>query len=1658
MIFLSLERKVESVGKEEIMDITLVCRSFPQMPKSLVERENVLDIFDTIFEGGSQLVVIEGGEGTGKTTLLAQFAKKYPNQTISLFIKPTSRWTYDPQFLLLDLCGQIYWALNKRELNDVNQVDDGFLRTCIYQLQGLTRQKKYYFLVDGIEDIPEEQSQAREMILEMLPFGLPGFHFLLSGEQNHITPLLPTGVSVRSYPLTGFNLDEAMQYMKDITDDRKVVEDIRRTFRGVPIFLATIRRIVQSGTSLEELLEDMPSKLPQFFEIEWRAVNTQDAELSLLLAVLSFSLERHSIQDLTRITHIPEERIWGLLQEISFIVISLHQDEITFVTEAFRKFAASRLMHLKDQVDTYLIDDLLHKPDSPEANTYLPEYFARAGRYQDLLTYLSPDDHFTKIVERNQSLGPVRHRADVGIETALFLNRDEDLIRFCIQRAAISDFDQAEIWRSEVEAYTAMHDYDAALALAQRTELKEDRLHLLAVIAKAKRIQGLPLEPELLGQIRTLGVQIDSSMLSEKRAIDIAADLIFTLPDIAIELVEKATHAEVDTSARDWAFAQLSLAAVRHEQEPISSTDTLERIRSHIENPAARHFSHAAAFLFQASSAQEVLVEVASHEANDRFNLLRLWVGVNRKREDALEVVDTALRLMIQMTNYSPNARVLRQLAAPLPYSPDITWARQLVGTFDSQKNVIEDVGPTIDYVRLQLLLARTESRYPDAFETVRNRFIELYFYILDINDLAVKTQCIAQLADVLTTVDPQQDLEQLDLIHSTVQDDLQSYVGQLLESTADHYDASQGILRILVKTYPEKALSLATSLNTEPRRDHAMVTLITSAVEAPAHTVHWDFIEQVLQHIKDRSFIDRAYLTIVQELMSVDVINDSLLPRLIPFLANVRNIQDAEWRCRACSLAYTFLKKHDSFARYTTLSDTLSHQFRLAWETIDDGWNKVNAGFELAKTLAETSQELARVAIETTENFKHTLLLEVPSTAETYVACLELAIRAYSGLFPQNLLSESDKERLTDYIDRVPSLGIRAKLWSILAIRHYIHKQHQECVQIVNEHVKPLLEDLQETNREAYYEIVSTVAPALYCAHQLTTLERVVVLPQPHRDIAYGEICTFLLQKLPSTEPFEALWGHEYSLKYEEVIELCSLLTHMEHDSVIYSFIDHIVSSILAGKKKAGYPRQQQQDMIERLSQIAQTKFFNTRYIQHLGYNIVARAQIARLQRPKIDVWHALRDEAHQIPNLSDKAYALSIIAVCMSQDSQQFREVLTEAAEIIETIPVHLEKMERYESLASMAMYIDTSLAKKYIEAAFKCFSSSDDPNQHAIQRGIIDIAYRLDPEYAAFLASSMDDDPARIEVKRQVRILEAKKRMKNTSPSHIAEKLSIDAYADAAWMSLGALNSGRMSTVHLEHTREFLLIAAKYPLTKTYPILAWIIENAIKRFATSDLAKTHLRSVYYATLLGVELTGKMALHSSDQARRAKDYAGRIIENSSIIINSGTREATLNLFKNWFEKEVKDYVIIADPFFGPDDLEILNLLNAVNPSIRVEILTSRKHHKDREIRTPWEDAYRDYWLLKVSDQQPPFTEIVIVGTQRKHESPIHDRWLLTNGGGLRIGTSINSLGITKTSEISRLSPEEAEIREAEVNQYIQLPRKQEHEGDRLLYTLFNL
>ena len=79
-------------------------------------------------------------------------------------------------------------------------------------------------------------------------------------------------------------------------------------------------------------------------------------------------------------------------------------------------------------------------------------------------------------------------------------------------------------------------------------------------------------------------------------------------------------------------------------------------------------------------------------------------------RKDSPEVIEYALKLAIEATPYTFNSTVLRELAIPLPEISETEKLRRLIGLIDSQAKTAESLGPTEDFVRLQLLLARAEA------------------------------------------------------------------------------------------------------------------------------------------------------------------------------------------------------------------------------------------------------------------------------------------------------------------------------------------------------------------------------------------------------------------------------------------------------------------------------------------------------------------------------------------------------------------------------------------------------------------------------------------------------------------------------------------------------------------------------------------------------------------------------------------------------------------------------------------------------------------------------------------------------------------------------------------------------------------------------------
>lgn len=1648
------------MNKAIVLDLTVVCRSFPESPTPEIHREHLLDTIDKIFEGDTHLIVVEGAEGLGKTTLLAKYAKRHPHQALSLFIKPTSRLAYAPEYLKEDLSAQIFLALNKKNL-DSEAIDESFLRTQLPLLQRRAQRNReiYYFIIDGLADIPKEDSRIQDIVLkDMLPLGLSGFRFLLAGDLKQFSDSIHKSVFCKSFPLIPFSLDETERYLKNLNIERQLLEDVHKMCRGIPGHLASVKRMVQSGADIQNILNEDPDKLPDFLSIEWRKIKTSNDDQRNLLAVIAYGRKGYSIDDLARILALENATIISFLEGSGIITIDHKKNEVGFVSEAHRTYVANQLRDLKEEVNNLLIDDLLKDADSDTALLYLPNYYEQAGRLDDLLDYLTPD-HFTKILERSQSLNPVHRRADLGLMTARKQKRNEALMRFSLQKSIITELDGAEVWRSEIEARMSLKDYDSAVALAQNTVLKEDRLHLLAIIAKIKREQGLLPEQELMEQIRLLYDQIDQKALGE-RAVDIASDLISSHPDLAIRMVETATDTNESNNTLDWAFAKLSIVALDANRGQPQYSDAVEKTRSRIKDPKIHEFSAAASVFFGDYNAAEVMAHVNKLGMKNRLFFLRHWAIANQERDDAADVIDYALDLLIKNTPYTPKTRDLRELATPLPSVPDPSKARQLVGRFDSQKGSIENLGTTEDYVRLQLLLAQTESKYD--FAAAHNRTLEIYWYIGNLHDLAIKTECLAWMVAALKDIDSQGVLESKEGLHTVTQEELRSNIDQLLLATAEHFHAARGAIRALAKAKPEMAFDLAKSLNIQERRDQAVLELIKAAIETPITVHDLSFIITAINYIVDSNFKDEAIEKVIRRLSTTtENLDQSIVLTALPLINSIKDIRDAYSRCMACCFAYSFLKKQDA-DQYSGLVSDLLQRLDRAWESIDVGWLKVDIGFKIARTLAATSSEIAKKYLDLTDKIRDEIIIDAEAPALTYISCLKLAIRAYNGLLPQNINTRDDMERLSTLIDRIPSNGERIGLWSELALRCFVNKQSESCQRIVADHVKPLLQDISLDDADYRIRVLITTAPALFCAHRITALEMISSLPQPQCDEAYGRICDFILSKLPHSDPYDALSGDGFLLSIEEAIDICDLLKLMSTDQLIYKYIAAIGDSLVSRRSKDRLTTQQKIEIADRLKKIIDSKLPDLQNIKHDGFKIASLAQVARIQKVGHEVWDNLLEAVRNIPNIADKALVLSMIATAMpSKEANRRSQIVEEAKRLIDDIPADLDRIDRYIGLAEMMLDLDAVMSKRCLKAAMEFAVRTNNPDLlYPSQRRIIDLAHRLDTSYAASLASLVDDDPARVKtregLKNRLQLLDMKKKMADQTPSNLDSSTSKQNYPSAAWMLLGGLNADRVETIHFDFVRDYIQAASEFPLNQSYPILAWVIENATRRIAKTPQARTHLIPMFEATLLGAELTGKIAVRSLAQLKQVKNQAIKSSGSSTnIIIRAGEREKAIQFLKEWFTQEACNYLKICDPFFGIDDLEVLQILRSVNPHCRVFILTSKKQQD--KISQPWDDAFRTHWRVRISDQDPPETEIAIVGTESSGDLPIHDRWWLINGGGIRIGTSFNSLGITKSSEISILSPEEAKLLEKEVDQYLRR-EKREHNKEKLRYNLFSL
>jgi hypothetical protein len=1641
----------EGVISGKVVDCTTLSSTFPNSVPHEISRDAILNLVDEFFSSDIQLVTLDGKPDVGKTRIMAQFALRRPSNTITVFIKPNSWFMQEPGLLYADIASQIYWALNEEELTDPHSANEPLIRQLSFDLQRLAKRtgQMYYFLIDGMEDVTDGLAQFAGTLMAVLPLEYANFRFMFTGDAKWVPKNVLSKLRRKDYPVPGLTLEETIAYFDGCDLQRIEAEELYKSCsKGTPGYLASARRLIDAGMPASKLIEQLPESLPSPFQLEWQAIENAADQLFNILAVLSFDTNPHSVADLAALFETDPALVRKDLSSCGFVELPSTDDSpVTYVSTSFRRFAAEKLSTRRNAVWERLAQHLLAQTNTDKALDLLPSYLEKAGRPQELLGVLSPTS-FLLLVERTDSFIPLQRQSLMGLDTSVKLKRLGEALRFGVQLAAIADVSTSRLARAEVRARLAIGDYETALALAQSAVLKHHRLQLLAAIARFQRERGLTPETTVLESLDRLANQIDLREIGDD-IVELASDLMYSRPELAMKVISSVGPRTSDDRSMDWALVRLSIAAsINRGSESADLSATVKDLRSRIKDPVARRFSSAISLVVGNYTPAEVLTEVNNLESvGDRIFLLREWCTHTRTPEKAAEIIDYAVHLAIRTTAYSPTAKDFRDLALPLP-KIIVEQIPALITAFDIQREAARRIGPTQDYVQLQLLLAEAEGRVSQR--NAGQRLLQTYYDVRDIADLETRIVCTGLLVAASPRIDPGGAFEDTADVRKVSEVDFVDEVRALLRSTADHYVISRRIIEAVAISRPELAMQIANELNVQSRRDDALKDVVEQNLVGPVQDRPLEFLESVLGKFGDVDTEDEVVQHVLVALgQATPILLKELVPKISKYLERACTILNPTVACEALSSALVILHKT---GRSGALTQQVESALSARWESMGDPSEKLEAGYDIVVALADCARETAGSYLRTTDELKaeHTGL-----TGTTYMSCLRLAIRAFSGLLPRQLESSADFERLTLQIERVPSRLDRVWLWSELAMRCFINERSDDGKRVVNQKIRPLLDKLREPAEFDWRQAVTISAPALYEVNSVTALDVILALPSDSRDTALDRVLRFRMTNVPSGDPFEVGEDAGYNIDFSGCLEILKLVEHFDVDVQVYRYIESVASSAVWRHNRHQFTETQKNEIAQTIRAVASKKFPSPKWIKHEGFAILADAQAFRLLREKTVDWRPLVQRARSLPNDSDRVFVLAYLAQCMHGGHLTEKlALLREAKAIAENIPSTYDRVERLRLLASVARDIDIVLARSLIVDAMRIVKNSDNPDASEARRRLVDFAYQLDPDLASSLASSLDDDAARNAARRRIEYQKLKSDLLDSSDAGQVElSADEDDYAQAAWELLGYLNAGRAEPRDVAQTLKFVRIAGDQALTSAFPIFSWVIENAIVRRAHAEEAKRMVREMFEATMSASEIAAAVVSRAIGQAVAipTKPFTK---DHERIIIPADQRERAIDYFERWLIDHGKEYLKICDPYFGPKDLDVLKIVLSVAPDLGITIVNSRKQQEQEKVEWPWDDFYMRYWQKHFSGQVPPRTEIVVVAG-RAGELPVHDRWWLTNGAGLRLGSSFGGIGKSRDSEISILTDSEVAERSEITDSYI-TRSKREHRGEKLTYQSF--
>lgn len=1655
-----------------------VSAQIPPRPDQYIDRPHYAEILSNLFQN-EDAVVLTDSAGAGRTTLLAEFARQHETHAVTLFLRPVSRFSYDPTFIAAAIAEQLRSFARHDNISSDSESPEAAVRRLYVQLGNRRSMHDLFFIIDGLDDLPHaEETSLLKQVLDLLPFGLPRTKFLLTGHETEVVLREMQRLRVVPHRLPGFSPPEVAAYFADQTQDSGDLAKLREfAGKGNPGKLAVIRRLLVGGVGLKELLGAPHRHLADLFRLEWNRLDIRDDLTRRTLAICAFETLPISLSQIADLLQTDIGTLTKNLSALPIIEINKQSGLISFVNEGYRNFVREELKDLKQSVMDSIIGYLRLNPDDPQAAAHLPTTLLVAERHDQLLECLTPEFVHRILRHHTGSLTLVRHHLSLGIDAALHLRNHAEFLHYSLSRALLDELRRTTSTVGRVRAYLALDDHENARLYAECSRNSEDRLHLFAIIARSRIDAGLSPDQNIFDEMTRI-CDDPTLTLSGDRATEIATDLIHTLPDKAVGLVRRSAS-DGDSAHCDFALFNLSLQAGRsdswRQSDPRIDRDPSQTASDLISNSNLREILENCRLAMTEVPADTLIKQISDmSKLEAKLLLLSTWAKRNGDRADTPKLLSFGIDLLLANGGQTVTALDIRRLLSPLPSIRDPAIVASLVARVDAIKCNLPAFGATVDRVRLDAVLARSEYGVGMKQEAI-HRLTTVVLELCDNSDPITKAECASWICSEIRKQPTFEEVLKADGVVDLLREQLSDSITSVLTTHAIHDTVIRSTIRSVATFDFALAIAYSKQLNTQDRRDNALLEIVSAAVRNTA--IETSTLEQAIEQIDGLTAQSSATEEVIRAVAAAKIDKERTV-RCADWL--YRSVQRMPSTSQRCVMYGKLLKIYGGTQTDWPAADKESFAERCRTELLQDfqcldrTWVQIELGYEIATTLADANQTLAREFVARVEAIESECEISTWESAAAVTALVRLAISAAAGLVEKRFFDQTDMQRIAALIAAIPSDGESARLWAALAERTYLMGDISKAQAIVNNYLRPAFAKVSLRDTAHRYSVLDSIAPSLFFTSRQITLEFLQPVPIEVREQCIVSIVEFLLRRAPSDEPYEAGRDPKYDATDTVLREVLDLAAELSVDSNLAYVFSAVADATEYGDTSNRLTREQRADIATRIQEIKDRCLPSPKYITHNGYSLYTDIQMGRIRNERSRLPQNALQSIAAIPNASDRVFLYCTAASATSNREQKVREDAIAAAMSDISVLTHpVDRVSRLRMLAQEVAKVDRVRAVSLLRDALTAAQSIDSTSATQLQRQAIDMAFRIDPNIAKEICTALDDDPAKLELRlaaqRQVQILENRNslpgrrlpRPKKGAPRDggstkkpCSESIgNTQDVSEFAWRSVAAMNAQCLSPVRLDEIHEELLIASRSPLSESFPAYLLAVTSSSRLYSDKDAATTITRSVFEACLKACEIA--VSIHQFASHRRSPTIKLRDLSASSAIVKPGDRSEVEKRIRAWLQGNSDEFLVICDPYFGVDDLESLRWVQEEVGNIPVTVLTGM--HPHRNIANI-EEAYIDHWRNRVLSTAPPPTEIVIAYLDDSNKTaPIHDRWWLTKHAGLRFGTSINALGESRITEISTLDSKEVEQRLDEVNAFVTRGVR-EFNRKRVKYSVFSL